>query len=299
MVETSDWVFLASDDIELALVPDLGGSLAYFRWRGIHVMRPLTSGDAAARNVLGAAMFPMVPFANRVTGNTFTIDGRRYHLQPNVEGQRFHVHGTGWQLPWRVDRAATETSVLSLDVQAGVDPFSYRATQSFHLHSDGFEVGMELINLGEERMPMGMGLHPWFRREPEIDVEFEARHFYLEGPDYTSGERTGLPAELDFSRPRHLPDRWLNNDFGDWKGNARIRFPADDFTVTITADSVFNHLMVYSDPAAPFFCIEPQSNAAGALNRMAQDNLEGDLAVLGPGECLSGRIRFRVDSGVG
>ena len=53
----------------------------------------------------------------------------------------------------------------------------------------------------------------------------------------------------------------------------------------MTAEPVFGHLMVYADPARPFFCVEPQSNASGAFNRAGgfEDPAEG-IRILEPGE---------------
>ena len=61
----------------------------------------------------------------------------------------------------------------------------------------------------------------------------------------------------------------------------------------MAADAVFGHLMVYADPAKPFFCVEPQSNASGAFNRAGgfDDPAEG-VRVLEPGESLGGTVRF-------
>ena len=39
---------LEAGELSLGLVPEIGGSIAHFRWRGIDLMRPL-SPEAAAR----------------------------------------------------------------------------------------------------------------------------------------------------------------------------------------------------------------------------------------------------------
>ena len=37
--------------------------------------------------------------------------------------------------------------------------------------------------------------------------------------------------------------------------------------LTMSAEPVFKHLMIYADPQQPYFCVEPQTNASGAFNR--------------------------------
>ena len=99
-----------------------------------------------------------------------------------------------------------------------------------------------------------------------------------------SGERISLPPELDFAAGRPLPGGWRNNDYGGWTGRAEVVWPSRGVRLVMAADAVFGHLMVYADPAKPFFCVEPQSNASGAFNRAGgfDDPAEG-VRVLGAG----------------
>ena len=103
------------------------------------------------------------------------------------------------------------------------------------------------------------------------------------------------PLPADFPNPGPLPDWRLNNDFGGWSGQAELEFPSRGVALRISADPVFGHLMIYADPEQPFFCVEPQSNAAGGLGRdpTASDPKEG-VILLEPGEMARGRIRFDV-----
>ena len=77
-------------------------------------------------------------------------------------------------------------------------------------------------------------------------------------------------------------------------GGRWSRYPSRGVHLAIVADPVFGHLMVYADPAKPFFCVEPQSNASGAFNRAGgfDDPAEG-VRVLAPGESLAGRCGSR------
>jgi aldose 1-epimerase len=51
--------------------------------------------------------------------------------------------------------------------------------------------------------------------------------------------------------------------------------------------------MLYADPERPFFCLEPQSNAPTAFNRIASGREAGmGVVVLEPNETMSGTIRF-------
>lgn len=283
---------VSAGPLSIGLVPAIGGSLAYFRLDGIDLMRPLSEADRRAGNVLGVAMFPMVPYANRIDGNAFDFGGRAWHVEPNNPPERFNVHGTGWHLPWRAEQDASGV-LLSLDHIRPQETYSYRATQRFRLSPEGLTVDLRLTNKGAVPMPFGFGLHPWFDRGARTGLAFNARHFFLEGPEGIVSERIALPPELDFAAGRPLPDTWRNNDYGGWDGSADIRFPETGLGLRIEADPVFGHLMLYADPQKPYFCVEPQSNAPCAFNRMARPYGDAFGArVLAPDESLEGKVSF-------
>jgi aldose 1-epimerase len=183
---------------------------------------------------------------------------------------------------------------LSLERIAPEEPYSYRATQHFGLTPDGLRVDLTLTNHGRVAMPFGFGLHPWFDRDADVTLRFAASHFFMEGPEGVATERLATPPELDFSQGRMLPETWRNNDYGGWNGRAELRFPGRGVALLLEADPVFGHLMLYADPARPFFCLEPQSNAPCAFNRIGATSGESmGTIVLAPGETIGGGISFR------
>ncbi|WP_027061976.1 aldose 1-epimerase [Mesorhizobium loti] len=288
----SEPVILKAGAFEVGLVPQIGGSVSSLRWGGVDLMRRLSDENRRAGNVLGVAMFPMTPYANRIAGNVFDFAAKRWGVLPNNPPEKFNVHGSGWQHAWTVTEAGAASATLSLDIAGGDEPYSYRATQTFVVFEEGLSVTMTLINIGPVAMPFGFGLHPWFDRDPDVTLQFCARHFYLEEPDGLSGDSITLPTELDFAGDRPLPGGWRNNDYGGWGGEATIRFPARGAGLRIKADPVFKHLMLYADPTKPYFCVEPQTNASGAFNRGGWDDPQEGVIVLAPGESAAGTVSF-------
>lgn len=260
------------------------------RWRGIDLMRRLSDDDRQAGNVLGVAMFPMMPYANRIAGNAFDFAAKRWQVQPNNPPETVNVHGSGWKHAWTVAEASDAQATLSLDIAAGVEPYSYRATQVFVVSEEGLGVTMTLTNTGPVSMPFGFGLHPWFDRDPDVTLQFEATRFYLEEPLGIAGDPITLAPELDFAGGRPLPAGWRNNDYGGWTGEATLRFPARGAGLRIKADPVFKHLMLYADPTKPYFCVEPQTNASGAFNRGGWNDPDEGIIVLAPGESAAGSV---------
>ena len=290
-------ITLKAGPLAATFVPSVGGSLSALRMMTgeglVDLMRPLSSDRVARRNPVDMAMFPMVPYANRIADNSFTFEGHAYRFAANNPPERFNVHGTAWHKPWRVTAQDRRHLTLALRVEEP-DLYSYEAQQLFALDGAGLSVSMILTNRGERAMPFGFGQHPWFPRDPDTELRFTARHFWLEGPDGVASDRITIPPELDFSNPRPLPKGWRNNCYGGWDGRVEIRFPSRGARLVITADPAFGHLMFYADLKQPFFCLEPQTNASGALDRLDEIGEHG-LIVLAPGESASGGMRFAVD----
>lgn len=283
---------IANDALSLGLAPEIGGSVAFFRRDGIDVMRPLSNEDRARRNVIGVAMFPMAPYANRIAENAFTFEGRAYRFEANNPPEKFNVHGTAWHLPWRSEILAANEALLTLEHLPADEPYRYAATQRFHLDADTLRVTTTIENRGSHRMPFGFGQHPWFIRDPDVLVQFDAGALWIEGWDNTASERIATPPEFSFAATRHLPQARRNNCYGLWDRRLDVAWPSRGVALHLEADPVFRHLMFYADPAQPFFCIEPQTNATCAFNLPAEDGYDLGVIILAPGESASGTIRF-------
>ena len=288
---------LKAADLVLDLAPETGGSVASFRMRRpgslFNLMRSMPEEAHLKRNAGGASMFPMVPFANRIIGNRFDFEGRTYQLEPNVPGEPFAIHGTGWQSKWAVTAASETLAELRLDHLTSDGPYSYSAFQRFHLHPDRLTVTMGVTNRGNRAMPFGFGQHPAWDRQAGVTLQFRSTHYWLGGSERVATERIAMTPELDFSAARPLPAAWRDNCYGGWDGRAEITFPQSGIGLRIEAASLFQHLMLYCDPAKPFFCVEPQTHAAGALNRIAEnDESNLGLIILKPGESAEAEMSF-------
>ncbi len=284
-------------DLAVDLAPEIGGSVASFRMCRtdgiVNLMRPMSEEARVNRNASGAGMFPMVPFANRITGNYFDFEGRTYRFKPNVPGERFAIHGTGWQSEWSVGAANTTSAELHLDRRTSDEAYSYSAFQRFRLYPDSLTVITGVTNRGDLAMPFGFGQHPCWERHADVTLRFRSTHFWLGGAENVATERIAMPAELDFSRARPLPGAWRDNCYGGWDGCAEVTFPHLGVGLRMEAGSLFRHLMLYCDPGKPFFCLEPQTHAAGALNRIVNhDQDDPGLFVLKPGESAEAEISF-------
>ncbi len=288
---------LVSGGLELALAPAAGGSVAAFRMRvdgrPVDLMRPMSAEAQARHDPIGAAMFPMVPFANRIGRNRLTFRGRGFDFPANNPPERYHVHGTGWHSAWTETRLGLDAAILSLDRAIAGEPYAYRAEQRFALTPEALVLTMAVENRGPETMPFGFGAHPWFIRDPDVELRFSAEKFWLEGPDHVATDPVSIPPELSFHDWSALPRGWRNNCYSGWHGVAEIRWPSRGVGLEIVADPLYGHLMLYCSPDAPFFCLEPQTHATSAFDHMvAGREAELGVIVLAPGERAEGAMTF-------
>ncbi len=203
-------------------VSDQGGVIEGF-WRdAAPLLRPGKKSGVAT----DASCFPLVPFANRVSGNRFIWLGREYQLQPNVEWDAHYLHGDAWLGQWQCVSRSDDSLCLVYEHCSGV--YHYRASQAFHLTTDELKVTLSVTNLSAETLPFGTGWHPYFPLAPQTRIQAQASGYWLERELWLAGEFCEqLPRELDFNHLAPLPRQWVNNGFAGWNGQAHIEQPQE------------------------------------------------------------------------
>ncbi len=279
---------------EAEVAPDHGGCLTAFRWRSdrgaIDWLRPAPAQDAFSPNA--SACFPLVPYSNRIRDGRFRFGRRDHRLAPNFAPSRHSIHGHGWKLPWRVGEHRAADLALAYEHDGSDWPMPYRAEQRFTLDGGALTVEVAVTNLGDEAMPAGLGLHPYFPRTPDCRLtagvvqmwatDDEVMPTALVAATATADPSTGLQPELAV----------LDNCFTGFSGRAVIDWPGRGASLTLEADPALAFLVVYTPPDADFFCVEPVSHCTDAVNLAAAGRKDTGLRVLGPGERFAAAARF-------
>lgn len=208
------------------------------------------------------------------------------HLEPNWREDPHPLHGEGWRAPWAVLYASDASARLGFESCAGQWPWANRCEQYFELLPDGMSIELSVENLSDTLMPAMLGLHPYF--QDAADAELQA---HLPGVWMTDGaalpvQHVRTPAQWAFEPARAVNTLALDNSFSGWNDVATLRWP--DRSVTLHAGNC-NSLHVYAPMGKDFFCLEPQTAAAGALGRH-----DGEVTSVAPGNRFSIRVRFEV-----
>jgi aldose 1-epimerase len=280
-------MLLRNADTRLMLDAAHGGAIREFSWRGIAILRP-TVAEADTDPML-MACFALVPYANRIAGGRFTFEDHVVRLPRNWDRDPHPLHGQGWRAAWSVESVSASQATLAFAGGGDDWPWRYRAVQEFELLPDALVIRLSVENLSGSLMPALLGLHPFFPDAPLATVEARTRTVWLPDAQTLPVQEVMTPAEWSFDRPRSIARVALDHCFDHWDGTAVVRWPDRILRLSATGTRA---LHVYTPVNAAFFCLEPQTAAAGALNRHA-----GEFARLAPGERLQISVRFSMEQG--
>ncbi|GBQ64987.1 aldose 1-epimerase [Komagataeibacter swingsii] len=290
---------LYAGGMSLGLLPDLGGSIAFWRnGAGMEFLRPVSDPHLVAQHGRAVAGYPLVPFSNRVAGDHFRFEGVDYHLAPSFAGEDCAIHGNGWQRRWRIALLSDSSATLALDhtpssgASAGQWPFSYRAQLRYDLHEAGLSIGILLENTDTRDQPVGMGFHPYFPRHSGLKLGFTASSVWTNGPDHLPLLRIPADGDWSFARMRDVGPVPIDNCYAGWSGSAFLRWPRAGYALTLEGSPELSHLVLFTPPGQPYIGLEPVSNMNDGFNRTTI--ADSGVRVLAPGQVMEGHIRMTV-----
>ena len=253
-------IALERGGVACTLDPELGGSLLSLSVDGIDLLRPTRSKPS---DILEAACFPLVPFANRIADGRITFHGRDIVLPPDPAAPPHAHHGHGWRRPWRL--LAKSGALAELEYRHDPDewPWAYRAVQRIALIDGGAEIELSVTNLSDEDMPAGLGLHPYFVRGEADTIFVGACRMVMSGRDgIPTGEAPIVPGEKSLQSIEGM-----DNLLPHGSGEARLRSGGVRCSLNARGAVGFH---VYVPEGENFFCVEPVSHPPNAFSRNAE-----------------------------
>jgi aldose 1-epimerase len=256
---------LKTDETELVVSPEIGGSISAFRAAGRDVLRPTPPG---AFHPLQTSSFPLVPWVNRVAGGRFTFDGTTVSLPAPIEGERHALHGHGWVAAWTPVEIEPEFAALTYRHRPSRWPWGYEARQTFSLEPGRLTITLAVANLTDSAMPLSLGFHPYFESPARLSAT-------VDGVWHTGEDL--IPDRWDEAEPFRAHDvdmLSLDNTFTGWDRRAVI----DGEAGRIAIASDVGYLHIFAPKGRSFFCLEPVSAAPDAFNHP-----ERGMQILPPG----------------
>jgi aldose 1-epimerase len=293
----------------LTISPEFGASPHALEHRidgaWVPIMRPSHAGALEAGRSTDFSSYTLAPYSNRIRNHVFEFHGRQHRLRPNwPDGQTIHgdVHGEPWQVS-QPDSSTLECTFDSSQISDLNFPFPYRVRCQYKLEGERFITTLEMTNTGNEVMPAGFGIHPYFQRRipgsnGDCTLEFDASGWYQASnpkdpiPDAAAG---AIPADKNFSQARAINDQFIDGVFNGFSGSASLAWPGSGWQMKLEADPIFSHFVVFTAPDGTL-ALEPVSNATDGFNLHARGIPNVGVRELEPGETMTGSITLRLES---
>lgn len=262
-------------------------------------------GYAGGNGKRGGQGDVLIPFPGRIGNGRYTFDGQTFQLECNDKEGPNAIHGFVRSIPWniQVHDSNRVTMMVTLDAETYSKrgyPFSLNITVTYELNTNGLSCTFSVKNSGDRAAPVGVGFHPYFTVGIDIidDAEVE-----IPGTGYLEFNERLVPTgsihlvqdtPWDYRRFRPIGQQRFNHCYvnlerdAEGSATASLRHLPSNRTITITMDSAFSAVVVYTGDAiadAPriALAIEPMTCASDAFNHP-----EWGLKRLAPGETFSG-----------
>jgi aldose 1-epimerase len=275
-----DTVTLSAGELDAAFAPGAGMAGVSLR----HAGAELLDRRAGLRSYVerGAVMgIPMLhPWANRLAGFEYSIDGRTVRLPDGPPLVRCEEHGLpihgllGASPHWRVDSvrhdAESARLVATLDFGAHPEllaafPFPHALRLDAGLDPGGLTIATTLTATGNVAVPVAFGFHPYVRL-PGTDrsnwqLDLPARR-------YLFTDARSIPiGHYEDEHPTRLTlgGRSFDEGFTRIAPGARFTVTGGGRRITVTFARGYPAAQVFSPRGGQFVCFEPMTAPTNAL----------------------------------
>jgi len=289
-------VTLTSAAWQLVLEPEVGVQWLAARVKPVdaNTWTDIAPDCLAPDSELPAANFHMIPYSNRIRDGKFSFDDHTVSLD---EGEHHAIHGALRKLPWQTVAQTTTTLVCQYetsDQQKGNWPWPMKAVIRYLLDDTILHSRIDITNTGTTDMPVGAGWHPYFVRTiqgagPTLTLPVGGVFPDANGDCLPDGAAVALPDEIDFRQPRRLDaNQFIDCCLAGLAGDVVISWPHADIELTMQASENCRYLVLFN-PQAPYFAVEPVTNANDGFNLQAAGIAAGSHR-LPPGETFTARL---------
>jgi aldose 1-epimerase len=292
---------LASDALEVEVLPELGARIHRLRFRGHDILRAAPDPSAHEGDPFFWGSYVMAPWCGRVeAGVTTQVGGRALRLPTNFPDGTA-IHGQVYARPWELVAASGSGedgptgASATFRVLAGGDawPWPHVVEQRIAAHGATLAIDLALTNRADDPMPAGIGIHPWFMRPLRLSVDAGAVFASNTEP---SPEPVRVEGRFDLRALRDVPD----DLDGCWTaiGPAQVRFawPALGARASMHADATTLHVAVASPTTLDAVAVEPQTHVPQGLRRVVNRE-PGALTMLAPGATLRLSVELAFEMG--
>lgn len=263
-------ITLTAGDATAWIRPEVGGRLGSLSVAGRELLRREDAAGDLGWAFWGA--YPLVPWSNRVVGGRVVLEDETFDVPTNwPDGTA--IHGLVATAPWEVEHADDRTAILATRVHH--DPWALSCRSTFVIHRSELTWELAVHNDADRSVPVGLGIHPWFRHGP---LSVPAAAYWPTQDCLPTGPPEPVGADIDLREQRQAPP--LDVCYTGLEGAS-----AQIAALQLRWTGPIEHVVVYAaDP--DWLCVEPVSNVNDPFNVRAR-GLPGDgLIDVAPGGSL-------------
>jgi aldose 1-epimerase len=298
-IEGFETVTLSSGPLEAEFAPALGMAGVSLRHGGEELLDRQAGLLAYARTgaVMGVPL--LYPWANRLAGHDYMLDGHNLRLPPgpplvHCEEHGLPIHGLLHASPhWRV--AARDHSRIAAELEFSAHPELLAAFPFPHVLAIEASLSAERLRItntvrptSETAVPIAFGFHPYLRLPGVPRAAWQVtlpprRHLVL--------DERGIPAGTGARRPATrfaLDGRAFDDGYDGLASRSTFSVAGGGRTLAVELEAGYPAAQVFAPPGRAFICFEPMTAPANALR-------SGDgLRHVVPGESFTAVFSIRV-----
>jgi len=268
---------------EVSICPSIGNIAYDLRVNDQPIlMQPPASLPDWQRKPSQAGIPFLAPWANRLDGDAYWANGKRYVLNPDAvtlgrdpNGQPIHgllLFASAWQVTrlHSDQRAAEVTSRLEFwkhPEWMAQFPFAHTIEITHRLAGGVLEVRTAIQNHSTDSMPLVIGFHPWYQipetPRDQWNVRLPVREHYVLSPKLIP---TGETKPMDLPDPAPLAGRQLDDVFGGVDSNGEFSLEAQGRKVSVQFGPKFPIAVVYAPDTRNVVCFEPMTGLTNGFN---------------------------------
>ena len=289
----------ARHDIQVSIVPTIGNNAFEMRVNGTNIFwTPYQSlAEFKARPVHLGNPF-LAPWANRLDGDGFWANGRRYLL--NAELNNVHrdanglpIHGL-LQYSDRWEVAALEATEFGALLTSRLEfwrhpdymaqfPFAHVIEITYRLEEGALDIHLVVTNRAAAAMPLSVAFHPYFTLtdapRDEWSVHIPAREVVVVDDRLIP---TGAREPAGLSELTPLKNRSFDTVFCGVDASDHFEVRGRKQRIALRFGPRYPVAVVYAPEGRDFICFEPMSGITNAFN-LAERGLYPQLQTIPPG----------------
>lgn len=257
------------------------------------ILEPVTF-DAMQARPTSYGVPILFPFPNRLRDGVILWRGQRYPIDPPRHG---FVRDKAWRVlatgatdeagAWMTARVEASTYAEAILRQF---PFPFTLDVTYRLRDSGLYMETVMYNTGDQAMPVGFGIHPYFRCPTPGTLCVPAQQRWELEDSLPTGRLLPVDGAYDLRQPRDVATLELDDIYTglradpDGQVRCRLRDHAQGLETTVVfAAADFPHVVVYTPPAPrQAICIEPYTCPTDGLN-LQERGIESQRVILEPG----------------